>query len=214
MEWAAYLQNAKNVQTLLTKVKKCDKIISRNIQKAALQPVYHIQTAAVVIHIFGGERGNIFMKKERRTLNAFTLVEVIVVMVILAILAALLIPSLTGYIDKANEQSAIVEARSVLTAAQTMTSEHYGTTKADRAKLADWLNESLADKEVQEKILVLADLGTATTTNGTTTYDVGDNTVNSFTVSGGTITGFVFSDGAYEVTYDKSAADPFTVVAE
>ena len=154
------------------------------------------------------------MKKERRTLNACTLVEVIVVMVILAILAALLIPSLTGYIDKANEQSAIVEARSVLTAAQTMTSEHYGTTKADRGKLADWLNESLTDKDVQEKILVLADLGTATTTNGNTTYDVGDNTVNSFTVSGGTITGFVFYDGAYEVTYDKTAADPFTVVAK
>ena len=34
--------------------------------------------------------------------KGFTLVELIVVLVILAILAALLIPALTGYIDKAN----------------------------------------------------------------------------------------------------------------
>ena len=35
--------------------------------------------------------------------KGFTLVELIVVLVILAILAALLIPALTGYIDKAND---------------------------------------------------------------------------------------------------------------
>ena len=33
--------------------------------------------------------------------NGFTLVELIVVLVILAVLAALLVPALTGYIDKA-----------------------------------------------------------------------------------------------------------------
>ena len=35
--------------------------------------------------------------------RGFTLVELIVVLVILAILAALLIPALTGYIDKAKK---------------------------------------------------------------------------------------------------------------
>lgn len=35
--------------------------------------------------------------------RGFTLVELIVVLVILAILAALLIPALTGYIDKARK---------------------------------------------------------------------------------------------------------------
>ena len=39
--------------------------------------------------------------------KGFTLVELIVVLVILAILAALLIPALTGYIDKANKQKII-----------------------------------------------------------------------------------------------------------
>jgi type IV pilus assembly protein PilA len=41
------------------------------------------------------------LKKGRK---GFTLVELIVVLVILAILAALLVPALTGYIDKAKEK--------------------------------------------------------------------------------------------------------------
>lgn len=68
-------------------------------------------------------------KKGRKALKGFTLVEIIVVLVILAILAAAMIPALTGYIDKAKEKTAISEARNVLTAAQTLTSEAYGLGK-------------------------------------------------------------------------------------
>ena len=51
--------------------------------------------------------------------KGFTLVELIVVLVILAILAALLVPALTGYIDKAKEKSIIAETRQCVMAAQT-----------------------------------------------------------------------------------------------
>lgn len=61
--------------------------------------------------------------------KGFTLVEIIIVLVILAILAALFIPSLTGYINKAKERAAISEARGVLTAAQTTLSECYAIDK-------------------------------------------------------------------------------------
>ena len=61
--------------------------------------------------------------------KGFTLVELIVVLVILAILAALLIPALTGYIDKANKEKVIAETRSVAMAAQTIVSEAYGQGK-------------------------------------------------------------------------------------
>ena len=59
--------------------------------------------------------------------RGFTLVELIVVLVILAILAALLIPALTGYIDKAKKDQVIAETRMLHEAVQTEMSELYGS---------------------------------------------------------------------------------------
>ena len=49
--------------------------------------------------------------RKMKSKKGFTLVELIVVLVILAILAALLVPALTGYIDRANEEKVVAEAR-------------------------------------------------------------------------------------------------------
>lgn len=58
--------------------------------------------------------------------KGFTLVEVIVVLVILVILAAILVPTMIGWIKKANEKTAIAEARNILIATQTIASEAAG----------------------------------------------------------------------------------------
>ena len=62
--------------------------------------------------------------KSRR---GFTLVELIVVLVILAILASLLIPALTGYIDRARRDQVVAETRMLHEAVQTVASEAYGS---------------------------------------------------------------------------------------
>ena len=71
------------------------------------------------------------MKKIRsKSKKGFTLVELIVVLVILAILAAMLVPALTGYIDRAKKEKNYQAASTVLTAVQSLVTEQYvsGTT--------------------------------------------------------------------------------------
>ena len=80
----------------------------------------------------------IMFEKIRKMKNkkGFTLVELIVVLVILAILAALLVPALTGYIDKANKEKVVSECRMVVMAAQTEASEAYGKVTSTSAGAA------------------------------------------------------------------------------
>lgn len=69
------------------------------------------------------------ISKTKKNRRGFTLVELIVVLVILAILAALLVPALTGYIDRAREKKIIAECRGAVVAAQTIESEQYAKEK-------------------------------------------------------------------------------------
>lgn len=86
-------------------------------------------------------------QKGRSGKGGFTLVELIVVLVILGILVALLVPALTGYIDKAKEKSVLAEAKNVVTAAQTTASELYAS--------GTLTNSTLSKAETKEKILAL-----------------------------------------------------------
>ena len=71
--------------------------------------------------------------RKMKNKEGFTLVELIVVLVILAILAALLVPALTGYIDRARKEAIVAETRSCVMAAQTIAAEKYGANAADVA---------------------------------------------------------------------------------
>lgn len=102
-------------------------------------------------------------QKRRSKKGGFTLVELIVVLVILAILAALLIPALTGYINKAKEKNAIAETRQVVMAAQTITDEVYGEKN----------NVTSADL----KLSAVKDLSEVTITKGKDTINVDNGKV-------------------------------------
>ncbi|MEG2088357.1 MAG: prepilin-type N-terminal cleavage/methylation domain-containing protein [Angelakisella sp.] len=67
-----------------------------------------------------------FFQLMRKNSRGFTLVEIIVVLVIIAIMAVTLIPSLTGYISDAQDKTAISEGRTAYVAGQTIASEMTG----------------------------------------------------------------------------------------
>lgn len=90
--------------------------------------------------------------RKMKNKKGFTLVELIVVLVILAILAALLIPALTGYIDKANKEKVVAECRMVVMAAQTEASEAYGkvtSTSAGAATTAEGITAKMSKDNIK-----------------------------------------------------------------
>lgn len=91
------------------------------------------------------------IRNKMKEAKGFTLVELIVVLVILAILAAMLVPALTGYIDKANKEKIVGEARQVVMAAQTEASSLYG--KSSGGELAfDTTNTAAKYDDAVEKL--------------------------------------------------------------
>lgn len=80
--------------------------------------------------------------KLRNNKRGFTLVELIVVLTILAVLAAMLIPALQGYIEKSLETADVLHVREaymeVLTASLTNDTENQFKTVNLKQKLDDW----------------------------------------------------------------------------
>lgn len=127
--------------------------------------------------------------RKMKNKKGFTLVELIVVLVILAILAALLIPALTGYIDKANQEKIIAECRSVAMAAQTTASEYYGLNKTLKPDAEGY--EGATTASALEQIKTLSEAGSKWEYQITTDEK-------------GNVTEVVFNDGNAGITYTKN----------
>ena len=98
---------------------------------------------------------------KKNSKRGFTLVELIVVLVILAILAALLIPALTGYIDKARKNQVVAETRMLTQAVQTEMSTVYA------------LNEEFQrQKTIGKPLTIASKSGTYLTVPGGTTFAI------------------------------------------
>lgn len=114
-----------------------------------------------------------FKKLKENKKKGFTLVELIVVLVILAILAALLIPALTGYIDRAKKKDIIAETRQTVMAAQTLVDEAYAKADvgADTVKVEGGTGAGEKPAVTKQAIADLAEvtvgnIGTIEVTNG------------------------------------------------
>ena len=144
------------------------------------------------------------MFKKLKDKKGFTLVELIVVLVILAILAALLVPALTGYIDKARNEAIIAETRSAVVAAQTIVSEDYG----QGVKIDATYN---ADGKIKGEIKDLAEVaGTVVSFEAYTEADTSDDSIVA-----GKINTLTYQDknGKKQCvyTYNSNGTDPYVV---
>lgn len=122
-------------------------------------------------------------QKRRSKKGGFTLVELIVVLVILAILAALLIPALTGYINRAKEKNVIAETRQCVMAAQTITDEVYG----EKSKVASTDLKLSAVKDLSE-VTITKDKDTINVVDGKVVYvkhESKNGKTGYYTVAGG-----------------------------
>ena len=126
------------------------------------------------------------LKKNKK--KGFTLVELIVVLVILAILAALLIPALTGYIDKAKKKDVIAETRQVVMAAQTLADEAY------------------ASKNVGGDV-TYGDDGDVTKAKVAELAEVKADNITSITITKSTVTKVEYTKSGKTCTYTYTATD-------
>lgn len=65
-------------------------------------------------------------KKFKKNQKGFTLIELIIVIAIIGVLAAVVYPSLSGYIDKADETQVLIDGKAIATAIDALNAE--GTT--------------------------------------------------------------------------------------
>ncbi|GFZ24779.1 hypothetical protein CMETHOX_27020 [Lacrimispora indolis] len=95
------------------------------------------------------------LKNSLQSRSGFTLVELIVVLVILAILAAFTIPAMLGFVEDAKGKAAIAEAREVYLAAQAIATESDDNAFEEILKKLPYLLEG--DIDIQETEITILD---------------------------------------------------------
>ena len=153
------------------------------------------------------------MRKRFQTLKedqkGFTLVELIVVLVILAIMAALLAPALLGYIDKARYSKYLEECRSISTAMQAVNDELYAKGKDPIDKDSFVSGKSKFDEVTKLIYPTVLTEAKYTPKNGLNTKDkyiIEDITYLKFTSQDGSTVEAKQIDGDWEVTDVKAKA--------
>lgn len=141
------------------------------------------------------------LRNKRKDKKGFTLVELIVVLIILAILAALLIPALTGYIDKAKDKQIIAETRQAVMAAQTLADEVYAKGEAAEFDSTDTNPEESGGTRDAKKVYAydIKKLGEVT------------GTIKSMTINEGKITELVYEHADKTCTYTKGDTTEYAV---
>lgn len=152
------------------------------------------------------------INKLKKNQKGFTLVELIVVLVILAILAAFTIPAMLGFVNDAKKKASLAEGREVYVASQSAASEI--TAKSSTGKVA---TEDAGAVETKAEELINNDIPE----NGNITVTVSDskpegfdakidngNTSKVWVTTAGQVSGVRYTDAAakYLVKIDKTTS--------
>ena len=117
--------------------------------------------------------------------KGFTLIEIVIVLVIIAILSAMLVPSMMGWIDDSKKKSFLQEARSALTATQAEIANLYVAGET-------YIPTSFADAKYKNNLDgVSKKVGRTVAANEI-----------SWTLDGDEIDTFTYTDEKYTVTWD------------
>lgn len=134
------------------------------------------------------------LRNKFKNKKGFTLVELIVVIVIILVLAAVLVPSVLRYVEKANQANCKADAATLLVQLQADVADHYAS-------------DATRDTDFEFKDIGNVPYGTGEDDSSNTTYytatvaetDVPDNGVYI-----GDISSFSYVDGKYSIEWSPA----------
>ena len=147
-----------------------------------------------------------YRKLQKKVTNkkGFTLIELIVVIAIIAILAAVLIPRFAGFTESGRKSAAISNARNILVAVQAMDSEGETLADIDSSDITSYAGSDFFTNSSSINTITRATTGTKTGVDFEYTYKTTGSS-KSYIVS--------VVDGVLDTTWDDSSSPSGTYVS-
>ena len=149
--------------------------------------------------------------KKMRNKKGFTLVEIIVVLVILAILAAASIPTMLGFVNDARQKAHIADARALMMAAQMVVTEDFAAGKTVTGELGTDGTFFSGSAARTTKVFTYADLPEGSGATANTIVATFEAIASDGSNTGAKITTFVYTNNTAKVAVTIEAGGSTTV---
>ena len=137
------------------------------------------------------------LRENRKSKKGFTLVELIVVIVIILILAAVMVPSVIKYVDKANKTNTKEEAASTLIEVQAKVADFYAGNDISKTDAIDSFKTTGGVTVTRNDTMIAA----VATGGKTAVYQIAIAADTTTGADVGDVTKFSYQDGKHFVTW-------------